>query len=299
MISCKVTSTCDILHILEESIIFQYFFYHGRWAVSASCFALGVFLILPLPGCNKTHISIKKPTADNSIGECVILLHGLARTYHAMDSMQETLTEAGYHTVNLGYPSTEKGIATLAKEHFPEAIAMCRQFSPKAIHFVTHSLGGIVLRKGLVENRPRLLGKVVMLSPPNCGSAVTDKLQDWWFYEWLNGPAGQELHTGSDSMPNRLGPVTYPVGVITGDRYAFFDVWFSHILPGKNDGKVSVESAKVDGMNDFLVVHESHPFIMNSRYVQAETLYFLRHGVFKHEKRPLSPISGGDWFFSK
>ncbi len=223
-------------------------------------------------------------------------MHGLARTYHAMDNMQESLTEAGYHTVNFGYPSTEKDIATLAKEHFPEAIAMCRQFNPKAIHFVTHSLGGIVLRKNFVENRPPLLGKVVMLSPPNHGSAVTDQLQGWWFYEWLNGPAGQELHTGSDSMPNLLGSVAYPVGVITGDRYAFFDVWFSHILPGKNDGKVSVESAKVDGMSDFLIVHESHSFIMDSRYVQAETLHFLRHGVFKHEKKTFSPVSGSDWF---
>ncbi len=288
--------TCDILSILEGLIIFQYFCYHGRRVVFLSFFALCAFFILPFSGCSKTFISIKRPSADNSTGECVVLLHGLARTYHAMESMQETLTKAGYYTVNLGYPSTEKNIATLAKEHFPEAITKCRQFNPKAIHFVTHSLGGIVLRKSLVENRPSLLGKVVMLSPPNRGSAVTDKLQGWWFYEWLNGPAGQELHTGSDSMPNRLGPVAYPVGVITGDRYAFFDTWFSYILPGKDDGKVSVESAKVDGMRDFLVVHESHPFIMNSRYVQAETLYFLRHGVFKHKKKSLSPVSGSDWF---
>ena len=255
-----------------------------------------MFLILPLSGCSKTYISIKKPSAENSNGECVVLLHGLARTYRAMDSMQETLTEAGYHTVNLDYPSTGKDIETLAEEHFSEAIDQCRQFRPKAIHFVTHSLGGIVLRKSLVENRPPLLGKVVMLSPPNSGSAVTDKFQDWWFYKWLNGPAGQELHTGRDSMPNRLGPVDYPVGVIAGDQYAFFDVWFSSILPGKDDGKVSVERAKVDGMRDFLVVHESHAFIMNSRYVQMETLHFLKHGVFKHKKEPLSPVSGSDWF---
>ncbi len=225
-----------------------------------------------------------------------MLMHGLARTYRAMNSMQETLTEAGYHTVNLGYPSTKKDIETIADEHFPEAMAQCRQFSPTAIHFVTHSLGGIVLRKAIREKRPAELGRVVMLSPPNRGSAVTDTLKDWWFYEWLNGPAGQQLHTGHDSVPNQLGPVDYPVGIITGDRYAFFDIWFSYILPGKDDGKVSIEQTKVDGMSDFLVVHESHPFIMDSRYVQEETLYFLQNGVFKHFKEPLPPISGSDWF---
>lgn len=280
---------------MEEATIFQYITNYGRQAFLLRFFFLLIVLVLPLSGCNQTRFSIKKPLADNSIGECVVLIHGLARTYRAMESMQEALTDAGYHTVNLGYPSTEKDIETIAKEYAPGAINLCQKFNPKAIHFVTHSLGGIVLRKSLAENRPALLGRVVMLSPPNRGSAVTDKLQDWWFYKWLNGPAGQELHTGQDSMPNRLGPVDYPVGVITGDQYAFFDAWFSSILPGKDDGKVSVDRAKVDGMRDFLVVHKSHPFIMNSSYVQKETLHFLQYGIFKHGE-PLSPASGSDWF---
>ncbi len=88
----------------------------------------------------------------------------------------------------------------------------------------------------------------------------------------------------------------YPVGIITGDRYAFFDAWFSHLIPGKDDGKVSVERAKVDGMSDFLVVHQSHPFIMDSDYVQAETVHFLNHGIFKHQKAPVPPLSGAYWF---
>jgi hypothetical protein len=146
------------------------------------------------------------------------------------------------------------------------------------------------------NNRPVNLGKVVMLSPPNRGSVAADKLKDWWLYIWLNGPAGQQLTTAVDSVPNQLGRVDYPVGVITGDRYAFFDAWLSRLIPGIDDGKVSIERAKVDGMNDFLVVHESHPFIMNSGYVMAETVYFLRHGVFKHQKDPPSPVLGMDWY---
>ncbi len=231
-----------------------------------------------------------------AMGECVLLLHGMARTLHSMDAMQERLVAAGYHTVNLGYPSTSKKIEEIAATHFPEALAMCQQFQPTAIHFVTHSLGGIVLRSVLKAQKPENLGRVVMLSPPNQGSVAADNLKDWWFYEWLNGPAGQQLTTDENSFPNQLGPVDYPVGVITGDSVYFFDFWLSLIIPGPDDGKVSVKNARLDGMTDFLVVHETHPFIMDSEYVQDETLYFFKNGVFKHQKEPLPPVSGSDWF---
>ena len=213
-----------------------------------------------------------------------------------MSSMQEALTEAGYHTVNLNYPSTKKRIEEIVGENVPPALAQCDQFNPAAVHFVTHSLGGIVVRMAIRDNRPVNLGRVVMLSPPNRGSVAADKLKDWWLYIWLNGPAGQQLSMAVDSVPNQLGRVNYPVGVITGDRHAFFDAWLSSLIPGVDDGKVSIESAKVDGMSDFLVVHESHPFIMNSDYVMAETVYFLRYGSFKHQKDSPPPVLGMDWY---
>ncbi len=212
-------------------------------------------VVSPLIGCSKKYFSSKKPSIKNNRCECVILLHGMGRTYHSMDDMQEAVTEAGYHTVNLDYPSTQRDIESIARENLPLALNQCEQFNPTAIHFVTHSLGGIVIRKALWENRPAKLGRVVMLSPPNRGSVVADTLKNWWFYAWLNGPAGQQLSTTPDSIPNQLAQVDYPVGIITGDRHAFFDAWFSHLIPGKDDGKVSVERAKVDGMSDFLVVH--------------------------------------------
>jgi triacylglycerol lipase len=255
-----------------------------------------LIVLFLLPGCSKTGHSIKKPPEEKSLGECVVLLHGMARRYHSMDAMQERLLAEGYHTVNQGYPSTREPIEIIAEKYFPAALKQCQQFSPTAIHFVTHSLGGIVVRKGIKEKKPEKLGRVVMLSPPNRGSAAVDFLRNWKIYKWLNGPAGQQLSTDPDSVPNQLGPVDYPVGIIAGDRYAFFDGWLSRILPGKDDGKVSVERAKLDGMSDFLVVHESHPFIMDSEYVQDETVHFLKNGTFKHQKTPLPPVSGADWF---
>lgn len=237
---------------------------------------------LILVGCGTEFYSIELPSAENSVGECVILLHGMGRTYHSMDKMQKALTQAGYHTINLDYPSRKENIESLAAHYPPMALELCRQFNPVAVHFVTHSLGGIVVRAALKKNRPVNLGRVVMLSPPNGGSVVVDHLKQRWYYAWLNGPAGQQLSTAETSVPNRLGAVDYPVGIITGDRQAFFDRWMVSYFEGANDGKVSVARAKVDGMADFLVVHQNHTFIMNSDYVQSETIQFLKNGFFSH-----------------
>ena len=197
-----------------------------------------------------------------------------------MWTMEEKLREAGYHTVNLDYPSRKKTIEQIASEHVPEAIGECQTYNAEAIHFVTHSLGGIITRQVIKDKRPESLGKVVMLSPPNKGSTIVDALKGSWYYRWINGPAGQQLTTSSNSLPNTLGPVDYPVGIITGSDPAFFDTWFSSFIPGVNDGKVAVSQTRLEGMADFMVVSESHTYIMDAGRVQDETVYFLKHGTF-------------------
>lgn len=230
----------------------------------------------------KSASGIKK----NESRECVVLLHGLARTSRSMKKMEKMLLTAGYSTVNLDYPSTKKEINELVSTVFTAGVDACEAMDATTIHFVTHSMGGIIVRAGLKQKRPVQLGKVVMLSPPNQGSDVAEKLKDWWLYKMFNGPAGQSLGTGEDSIPNRLGPVNYPVGVITGNRHAFFDAWFSTLIPGEDDGKVAVAHTKVEGMADFLVLPETHPFIMNGDKVIAQTIHFLQHGRFAEAAPP-------------
>lgn len=267
---------------------------HLRSLLALFCLIASIFL----SACYKIPYSAKQAAAKGSTGDCVVLLHGMGRTYQSMDNLQKVLTDRGYHTVNIGYPSTKKNIETLAQEHFPMAIEQCKKFNPKRIHFVSHSLGGIIIRQAIKNDRPAQLGRVVMLSPPNKGASVVDAIGDWKIYKWLNGPAGQQLSTHPSSLPNRLGPVDYPVGVISGNRYAWFDGWLSNIIPGLDDGKVSVERTKLEGMSDFLVVSESHPFIMNSAYVQEETIHFLKYGKFNHQHFQPPPVSGIDWYSS-
>ncbi len=214
--------------------------------------------------------------------ECVVLLHGLARTARSMTKMEEALVQEGYRVVNVDYPSREKRVEELSGTVIPDAIADCGFEKVTKVHFVTHSLGGILVRHYFAQTTVPKLGRVVMLSPPNQGSEVVDELGNVPGFELINGPAGQQLGTGDASIPAQLPPVDYAVGVITGDKTINF--YLSTLIPGKDDGKVSVERAQVAGMADFLVVHHSHPFIMRADDVINQTIYFLGNGHFDHSQ---------------
>jgi len=220
--------------------------------------------------------------------QCVILLHGLGRTSKSMHEMDQALEAAGYTTANLDYPSRDFPVEKLALDVIPEGLERCHTRGARRIHFVTHSLGGILVRYYLSQRRIEGLGRVVMLSPPNQGSEAADALQDMAFYQWFNGPAGQQLGTGPGSFVIQLGPVHYPVGVITGNTHALFDTWLADLIPGPDDGKVSVERAKVEGMTDFLSLPYAHPFIMEEPEVIDQTIHFLLQGRFKHQSSPIT-----------
>lgn len=214
--------------------------------------------------------------------EAVVVLHGMGRSKLSMLTISAALKRAGYQVVNLNYPSTSRSVDECAQV-LALALQERRLDSATKLHFVTHSLGGIVVRALLQRHPQANLGRVVMLSPPNQGSEMADEMMSGAFrglYRWTTGPAGQELGTGPKSTPNCLGPVNFPLGVITGDRRITSTL--AHAFSGPNDGKVAVERAKVDGMLDFLVVPHTHSFIMRSSRVCRETVHFLQHGRFSH-----------------
>jgi triacylglycerol lipase len=210
--------------------------------------------------------------------ENVILLHGLCRTSRSMAKMEQALTGAGYTVRNVDYPSRTAPVQKLADDAIGKAIADCRQDGAMRIDFVTHSLGGILVRSYLARHKVRELGRVVMLAPPNEGSEVVDKLGRFSLFQWINGPAGNELGTGKNSTPNQLGRATFPVGIIAGDRS--INGINSLLIPGPDDGKVSVQKAKLTGMSDFIVIHAAHPFIMRNNQAIRLALSFLQTGRF-------------------
>ena len=220
--------------------------------------------------------------ANNQIthaqSSCVILLHGLGRSSGSMDEIAESLVASGYHVWNESYPSRDKAVGELAIEAIRPALDYCEARDINQIHFVTHSLGGIIVRYYLQDHNIDQLGRIVMLSPPNKGSEVADQLGKFKLYQMLMGPAGQQLGTGQSSLPNQLAPINGEIGIIIGRSTS--DPWFSWLIPGEDDGKVSVARARLDEMKDFLVVEQGHTFIMKKSKVINQIEHFLRYGKF-------------------
>lgn len=243
-----------------------------KWRIRQVCIGTAGLCLL-LPGA----ASVSPEPAT----ECVILLHGLARSATSMRPMAAALEGQGYRVANIDYPSREQPIEVLAPLAVGEGLAQCRAQSATVIHVVTHSLGGILLRAYLHDRVIPELGRVVMLGPPNRGSEVVDQFAGVPGFEALNGPAGAQLGTGPDSVPLRLGRVDFVVGVIAGTES--INPILSTAFDGPNDGKVSVSRAKVDGMSDFIALPVSHPFIMRDDTAIRQTLVFLRTGRFLSE----------------
>ena len=211
--------------------------------------------------------------------ESVILLHGLARTDRSMKKLEQVLNERGYHAVNVSYASTSDRIEKLATKAIVPALATCP--AGARIHFVTHSLGGILVRQYLRDHDIPGLGRVVMLGPPNKGSEVVDHLRDFPGFHFYHGDAGLQLGTGETSVPNQLGRADFDLGVIAGTRS--INLFLSTMIPGKNDGKVSVESTRVEGMRDHLEMEVTHPFMMRNDRVIEQVIHFLAHGEFRRD----------------
>jgi len=210
--------------------------------------------------------------------DSVVLLHGLGRGPWAMKLLEARLAAAGYRVHNLAYPrratSMEEAVAELHRE-----FGDCCSQDGGRVHFVTHSLGGLVVRAYLADHRPHNLGRVVMLAPPNGGSEIVDRFGSSGLFRVLFGPMAPQLGTGRNDLPARLPAPDCEVGIIAGDRW--INPVGALILPSPHDGTVSVDRTRLDGMKDHLVVPHTHTFIMNSSEVAREVVHFLRAGEFE------------------
>ena len=193
--------------------------------------------------------------------------------------MQRALDAKGFRTLNLGYDSRQKSLEVLSSEVHPRIAAFQAQVDGP-IHFVTHSMGGLLARVYLAVNRPARLGRVVALGPPNHGSTIADLLHRSVVFRLFFGPAGQQLTTGYALRMQRLcGPVDYELGIIAGTRSI-------NLLPSvlilrePNDGKVTVRSTRLEGMTDHITMAATHPLMMRNTSVIAQTIAFLRDGRF-------------------
>jgi len=217
-------------------------------------------------------------------GETVVLLHGLGRDAGAMSFIGRELRRAGFEVIALDYPSRSLPPDALIALLRYQVIQCCRYKA--RVHFVGHSLGGLLLR-GLLARKPvQHLGRVVLLGTPNQGSELADLLERpaWRWARRLAGPTATRLGTAGDSFPKRLPPPEYELGIIAGDHS--LNPFGSWLLPGPDDGVVSVASTRLPGMRDFLVAPSGHGLMRYSRYISNAVIHFLRHGRFPARETP-------------
>ncbi len=203
--------------------------------------------------------------------ETIVLLHGLGRTHRSMWPMAFAARRRGYRVINWRYRSTRRTIAAHAAD-FVRDVAPRLASAPR-VHFITHSLGGIIVRQILATHDLPNLGRVVMLAPPNGGSEVADVLAP--FVSCMK-PV-REL--GTEGITRMLPSPTYPLGVIAGSRshIRLFSRWMNHV---PNDGVVAVDRTRVDGMRDFLVLARTHTFLPWSPDAIGQAMRFLENGRF-------------------
>jgi len=230
--------------------------------------------------CLLFSLAVNSPPAIAA--DCVILLHGLGRTPVSLNRIERSLLEEDFLVANIQYPSRRNVIEELAMLAVEEGVQNCRQQGAEGINFLTHSMGGILVRHYLEDNVINGLHRVVMLAPPNQGSEIVDAYRNVPGYQLLSGPAGLQLGTDPDSVPSQLGSVAFELGVIAGNKTINFIL--SQFLKNPDDGKVSVVSTRVEGMCAFIEMSTTHPMMMRNRRVIAEAIRFLQTGRFEGDK---------------
>jgi pimeloyl-ACP methyl ester carboxylesterase len=221
----------------------------------------------------------ERPASANATRDGVVLLHGISRTALSFRKMQLALERAGFTTLNLDYLSRSKALEALAEDIHP-AIQRFADGIDGAVHFVGHSMGGLLARVYIARHRPKRLGRVVMLGTPNGGSEIADRLKNFGAFRAFFGPAGQQLGTQRSAVDDAmLPPIDYSVGVIAGNRS--IDPVAGTMLPKPHDGRVSVANTRLDGMADHIIVETSHPLLVRNGLAIEQTITFVRDGSFR------------------
>ncbi|MCA8991539.1 MAG: alpha/beta fold hydrolase [Planctomycetaceae bacterium] len=218
-------------------------------------------------------------------GEVVIYVHGIIRSSKSISSLITSLEESNYTVVGFDYPSTQVTMVDSAA-YLKQVIDSLE--GVEKIHFVCHSMGGLIVRTYLQQYEPDTrIGRMVMLGVPNLGAKMADIMKDNILYQFIYGPAGQELVENPEGYIAKLPTPQFEFAVIAGAR-GTNDGW-NPLIPGDDDGTVSVDATRLPGAVDFMTVPAIHSFMMSNEQAQAATVNFLKHGCLREsgEKSPI------------
>ena len=247
----------------------------SRHAIDARL-VLSVLVILMMTGCT-AHRDLSPPATEQ---ETVVLIHGLGRSAVSMWLMEVRIEKAGYDVIAVDYPSLGTTPDEVINIVAAQIDACCRDKSK--VHFVGHSLGGLLIRAYFSETDPAALsdrmGQVVMIGTPNAGSAMVDYFRDSWWLPLL-GETTLSLGTTANGLPGQLPPPPFKAGIIAGSN----GMWISDaIFEEANDGLVTVASTRLPNMADFIEIDVSHSMMRYDHEVAEQTIAFLKTGRFLH-----------------
>lgn len=230
-----------------------------------------------LTGCSfATARPAPEPESALDTRDMVVLLHGLGRSSKAMWRLEDRLIEAGFRVRSLSYDSTHQPSDVLRADIARQMADCCLERGGR-LHFIGHSLGGLMVRAYLADHPVPNLGRVVVMGTPNGGSELVDRMGKRWWFSWL-GPTASELGTDAESFPASLPAPDYPVGVIAGRATSFLSS--ERFLPGADDGMVSLRSTRLKGMQDFAIVDARHSALRSNEQAAEYAVNFLRSGRF-------------------
>ncbi|MBN1465084.1 alpha/beta fold hydrolase [candidate division KSB1 bacterium] len=229
-------------------------------------------------GCHSAsfHYSIAETDLSDDF---VIILHGLRGKSSSFLKLEQALLAQGYNVCRVDYPSTQYDVQTLADRAIGEAIRRCERAGSDTLYFVAHSLGAILARHFLQENDLSRLGRIVFICPPNHGTELIDRFAWCRLFRKVNGPAGMQLSASPDGLVASLEIPDYPFAVVMSARS--INPLASAFIPGRDDGRVSMESAKLTGMRDFVLVQAHHHNSMRKQETIRQVIHLLERGEFE------------------
>lgn len=191
----------------------------------------------------------------------VVLLHGLIRAKDSMRALARAMADAGYEVIDINYPSTRRNVEDFADQ---VRLVLDRARGIDTVSFVTHSLGGIVVRALLAEAdaswRTRLeVHRVLMIFPPNNGAAIADKWRDHPVAKAVMGPVLEEL---SREAPLPWPPPDCPFAIIAGAR----------------DRTVSIDEAWLPEAEQVQLLDVEHTFGMSDPTVVRAAVRYVNSG---------------------
>lgn len=221
-------------------------------------------------------------------GEVTLLIHGILRHSRSLGKVQTALEKAGLQPEPFDYPSTKAPLDS-AVDYLASTL---ENLGPEVtrINIVVHSMGGLLVRtylKQYGEKADPRIHRLVMMGTPNHGAQMATILRDLGAFKMIFGPAGQQLVDAEDGFISELPTPPFEFAVIAGSRGN--SKGWNPLIPGDDDGTVTVESTRLPGAKDFRTFVTSHALMLFRRDVADAAVRFIQTGSL-HEDGHCDPV---------